>query len=105
MAAFVIFTPMTILTYIAVSWFIVNFEPFQLLSRFNYSIDLSLILFLCMYIHSAFSCSKCVSFWLTLICTWDFILATIVALTIVYITGMFEQADHVTNTDQIAIFT
>jgi hypothetical protein len=78
MAAFVIFTPMTILTYIAVSWFIVNFEPFQLLidsifNRFKPSI-------LSMYLHSSATCMKCVSFWLTLICTWSFIEATIVAL-------------------------
>jgi hypothetical protein len=77
MAAFVIFTPMTILTYIAVSWFLVNFEPLQLIidsiySKFKPSI-------LAMYLHSSATCMKCVSFWLTLICTWSFIEATIVA--------------------------
>jgi hypothetical protein len=89
MAAFVIFTPMTILTYIAVSWFIVNFEPFQILVDYLFNKLPDTVLN--MYIHSAFSCSKCVSFWITLICTWDFILATIVALSIVYITGMLER--------------
>jgi hypothetical protein len=78
MAAFVIFTPMAIITYIAVSWFLVNFEPLQLLidsifNRFKPSI-------LAMYLHSSATCMKCVSFWLTLICTWSFIEATIVAL-------------------------
>ena len=78
MAAFVIFTPMIILTYISVSWFIVNFEPFQILVDYLFNKLPDTVLN--MYLQSAFSCSKCVSFWITLICTWDFILATIVAL-------------------------
>jgi hypothetical protein len=92
MAAFVIFTPMTILTYIAVSWFIVNFEPFQLLSRlnlFNRAKPETVLSYVSYIVHLLPVC-KCVSFWLTLICTWAFIQATIVALTIVYITGMLE---------------
>jgi hypothetical protein len=52
MAAFVIFTPMTILTYIAVSWFLVNFEPLQLLidsiySKFKPSYPSNVSTFIC----------------------------------------------------------
>ena len=69
---------MNILTYIAIAWFLVNFEPLQLL------IDLMFrkIKFsnLSLYLHSSATCIKCISFWLTLLCTWSFIEATIVAL-------------------------
>ena len=73
-----LFLRMNILTYIAISWFLVNFEPLQLLidsifRKIRYSN-------LAIYLHSSASCIKCVSFWLTLLCTWSFVQATIVAL-------------------------
>ena len=64
---------MTLLALIPLAWFIVNFEPLQ--ATFDYFFKYKPTNELAIHIHSALGCIKCVAFWLTLICTFDFILA------------------------------
>ena len=64
---------MNLLALIPLAWFIVNFEPLQ--ATFDYLFKYRPTSTLAIHIHSALGCIKCVAFWLTLLCTFDFILA------------------------------
>jgi hypothetical protein len=69
---------MNLLTLIPLAWWFVNFEPLQAmfdqLFRYRPSSTISI------HIHSALGCIKCVAFWMTLLFTFDFILACQAAL-------------------------
>ena len=69
---------MNLLALIPLAWFIVNFEPLQ--ATIDYFFKYKPTNTLAIHIHSALGCIKCMSFWLTLICTFDFILACQAAL-------------------------
>ena len=64
---------MTLLALIPLAWWFVNFEPLQAtfdrLFKYNTKYPIAI------HIHSALGCIKCVAFWLTIFCTFDFILA------------------------------
>jgi len=66
---------MELIGLIAVAWWWTNFDPIQAtLLKIPVSKTWA------MYLVDALMCIKCVAFWLTLICTFDFILACEVAL-------------------------
>lgn len=61
----------TLLTLIPIAWWLIEFEPLQAtIDRIPMS----------SWLRDAFSCVKCVSFWLTLIVSFDFILSCQAAL-------------------------
>lgn len=63
---------------IPLAWWLANFEPLQAtLTRIYMSIPPST---LGVYVFDAFTCIKCISFWLTLFLTFDFLYACQVAL-------------------------
>lgn len=62
---------------IAVAWFIVEFEPLHILIR---SIKGKVKNNLALYLLGAFSCWQCVTFWLTLVVTFDFFTACVASL-------------------------
>lgn len=69
---------MDLLIYIALAWWLVNFEPLQItldtiFSRIPIN-NLTIVL------HAAFGCPKCVGFWVTLFLTGNFLTATLVSL-------------------------
>jgi hypothetical protein len=79
---------MNILFYIALSWFILEFEPFQLFLVWfksklpkNETIE---------YLLGAFDCWKCFTFWLTLAVSWDFKTA-VVASFIVFVFELIHE--------------
>lgn len=60
-----------LLTLIPIAWWLIEFEPLQAtIDRIPMS----------SWLRDAFSCLKCVSFWLTLIVSFDFILSCQAAL-------------------------
>lgn len=66
---------MELIYYIAFAWFVMEFEPFQLLLSWiktklpnNETVE---------YLLGAFDCWKCFTFWLTLAVSWDFKIAVI----------------------------
>jgi hypothetical protein len=69
---------MNLLALVPLAWWFVNFEPLQALIDylFKYKPHSTIAI----HIHSALGCIKCVAFWLTIICTFDFILACQAAL-------------------------
>lgn len=69
---------MEILFYIALGWFMVTFEPLQLLLDYIFS-KLPLNSFT-IYIHAAFGCPKCVGFWSTWLISGQFLVACLVSL-------------------------
>jgi hypothetical protein len=69
---------MDLLIFIPLAWWFVNFEPIQ--ATIDYFFKYKHNNPIAIHIHSAMGCIKCVAFWLTLICTFDFILACQAAL-------------------------
>lgn len=70
-----IFEAMELITYVCIAWWWCNFDPIQA------TIDkIALSKSWTMYLVEALSCIKCMAFWLTLICTFDFILACAASL-------------------------
>ena len=69
---------MNLLALVPLAWWFVNFEPLQ--ATIDYLFKYRPSNTLAIHIHSALGCIKCVAFWLTLICTFDFILACQAAL-------------------------
>ena len=66
---------MELIYYIAFAWFVMEFEPFQLIISWiktklpeNETIE---------YLLGAFDCWKCFTFWLTLVVSFDFKIAVI----------------------------
>jgi hypothetical protein len=68
-----------LISLLALSWWFTAFEPIQVL--IDKSFERLPITPLTMYLHSAFGCWKCVSFWTTLIATQNLFYACIVSLT------------------------
>ena len=69
---------MILLALIPLAWWFVTFEPLQ--ATFNSLFKYNTRYPIAINIHSALSFIKCVAFWLTIICTFDFILACQAAL-------------------------
>lgn len=68
---------MSYLSSLAIAWFLVSFEPIQMVWDYlaikikpNHLVN---------YIHAGLGCFKCMSFWSTWIITGEFIQATIVS--------------------------
>jgi hypothetical protein len=69
---------MEILLYIALAWFLTNFEPLQdLLDRIFTEMPLNRFT---IYLHGAFGCPKCMGFWVTLFFSGEFLTACLVSL-------------------------
>jgi hypothetical protein len=69
---------MEILLYIALAWFLTNFEPLQdLIDRLFTEVPLNRIT---MYLHGAFGCPKCMGFWVTWALSGQFLTACLVSL-------------------------
>ena len=69
---------MILLALIPLAWWFVNFEPIQ--ATIDYFFKYNTKYPIAIHIHSALGCIKCVAFWLTLLFTFDFILACQAAL-------------------------
>lgn len=70
---------MDFIIYVSLAWWLVNFEPLQLLIDTIFSrIPIN---GLTIYLHAAFGCPKCVGFWSALALTGNFLTATLVSLT------------------------
>lgn len=70
---------MDFIIYVSLAWWLVNFEPLQLLLDAIFSrIPIN---GLTIYIHAAFGCPKCVGFWSAFALTGNFLTATLVSLT------------------------
>lgn len=76
---------MELIFLIAIAWWLVNFEPLLLFIDWIFSFIETTAL--TDYVHTAFGCWKCASFWLILLTTFDFSLACLGAL-IAYITNL-----------------
>ena len=70
---------MEILIYVGLAWWLVNFEPLQILLDAIFS--RLPINGLTIPIHAAFGCPKCVGFWVSWALTGEFLTATIISLT------------------------
>lgn len=69
---------MELIAYLALAWWLTEFEPLQATLT---SVYMSLNRYpLAMYFINAFSCMKCMAFWVTLVGSFDFILACEAAL-------------------------
>lgn len=82
---------LTIITIIAVGWFIVEFEPLQLLVdgvRQKTSNNVAL------YLLGAFSCWQCMTFWSGLVYTGDFFYACIASLGSLIIETWITKNSH-----------
>ena len=64
--------------YIALSWWLVKFEPLQL--SFDYIFSYLPINSVTITLHSALGCPKCVGFWSTLAISGNFFTACVVSL-------------------------
>ena len=72
----------TLLTLIPIAWWITEFEPLQAtIDRIPMS----------PWLRDAFSCVKCVSFWLTLFVSFDFILACQAAILAYLLTRLIAR--------------
>lgn len=70
---------MDFIIYVSLAWWLVNFEPLQLLIDTIFSrIPINS---LTIYLHAAFGCPKCVGFWSSWALTGNFLTATLVSLT------------------------
>lgn len=69
---------MEIIFLVSIAWWIVKFEPLQLV--FDFIFKQIKISHLSNYIHSSLGCWKCWSFWITLIVSHSFQLACLGAL-------------------------
>ena len=70
---------MDFIIYVSLAWWLVNFEPLQLLLDTIFS--RLPINGLTIPIHAAFGCPKCVGFWTSWALTGNFFTATLVSLT------------------------
>jgi hypothetical protein len=69
---------MEILLYIALAWFLTNFEPLQdLLDRIFTEVPLNRFT---IYLHSGLGCPKCMGFWVTWFVSGEFLTACLVSL-------------------------
>jgi hypothetical protein len=69
---------MEILLYIALAWFLTNFEPLQdLLDRIFTEVPLNRFT---IYLHSGLGCPKCIGFWATWLVSGEFLTACLVSL-------------------------
>ena len=70
---------MEFIIYVSLAWWLVNFEPLQLLLD---AIFARLpINGLTIPLHAAFGCPKCVGFWVSFALTGEFLTATLISLT------------------------